>query len=164
MGFVFNRIDSRFVHGQVGARIVRQFNVNRILLIDDKIAADEFMCMVFKVASVNATVDIYTVDQAIAKYKEGDFESKNCMLLFGSVDSAYRAYQGIKYKELDVGSIKGDDRPNTKVITNMICITEEEGAKLKEMKADGCKVYFQSVPDTPVVSLEEGFRNAGFNL
>lgn len=161
MSFVFNRIDSRFVHGQVGARLVRQYNVKKIIIIDDKVAADDFMSMVFKMASVSASVDIYSVKDAIEKFKEGKLDKGNCMLLFGNVDNAYRAYQGIKYKELDVGSIKGDDREGTKLVTNMIYINKDEALMLKEMKSDGCNVYFQSVPDTPVISLEEGLKNIG---
>lgn len=161
MAFVFNRIDSRFVHGQVGARLVRQYNVRKIIIIDDKVAADEFMSMVFKMASVSASVDVYSVEDAIKKYKDGNLGKGNCMLLFGNVDNAYRAYQGIKYEELDVGSIKGDDREGTKLVTNMIYINEEEARMLLEMKQDGCNVYFQSVPDTPVISLEDGLKNIG---
>ena len=88
-------------------------------------------------------------------------EDGNLMLLFGNVDTAYRTYQAIHFDELNVGSIKGDDREGTKLVTNMIYITEEEGKKLAEMKAQGCNVYFQSVPDTPVVPLEEGLKNIG---
>lgn len=162
MGFVFNRIDSRFVHGQVGARIVRQFNVDRILLIDDKVAADSFLRTVYQVASVSTHLDIYSEEEAIQKYREGDFENDRCMLLFGNVDTAYRVYQAIGYQEIDVGSIKGDDRLDTRLVTNMIYITEGEAEKLLAMKKDGCYVYFQSVPDTPVVSLEDGLKKAGF--
>ena len=161
MPFVFNRIDSRYVHGQVGARIVRQFNVSKIVIIDDKIAADEFMTSIFKMASVSAKVVVYSVEKAISRYKEGKLKDGNLMLLFGNVDTAYRTYKEIKFEELDVGSIKGDDREGTKLVTNMIYITEEEGKKLAEMKKEGCNVYFQSVPDTPVVSLEEGLKNIG---
>lgn len=161
MAFVFNRIDCRFVHGQVGARLVRQYNVSKIIIVDDKVAEDEFMKTVFKMASVSANVAIYSVDEAIKKNSEGKFEKGNCMLLFGNVDSAYRTWQGIHYGELDVGSIKGDDRDGTKLVTNMIYITEDEGKKLAEMKDNGCNVYFQSVPDTPVISLEDGLKNIG---
>ncbi len=161
MSFVFNRIDSRFIHGQVGARLVREFNVGKVIIVDDKVAADEFMKMVFKMASVSCPVDVYSVEEAIAKHQEGAFESGRFMLLFGNVDCAYRAYQGIHYSQLDVGSIKGDDRPGTKAVINLICITDDEAMKLKEMKDAGCNVYFQSVPDTPIISIEDGLKNIG---
>ena len=162
MGFVFSRIDSRFVHGQVGAKIVKMKNVSRILIVDDAVAADDFLTTVFKIASVNAKVDVYSVESAIKNYEEGKFESANCMLLFGNITTAYRTYQGIKYPELDVGSIKCD-RPNEqKLAADLVYMTKEEAEYLKEMKADGCNVYIQAVPDTAVIPLEKGLERAGF--
>jgi len=163
MSFGFVRIDSRFVHGQVGARLVRQFSIQRILLVDDGIAKDDFMKTVYTLAGVNgAKVEIYSVQEAADKFKEGAFEKKCNLLLFGSIDSAYRALMaGLEYKELDVGSIKAD-RENMGMATNLIYITEKDARQLEEIQDKGVNAYFQSMPDTPIVSIEKGIENAGF--
>lgn len=165
MSFVYARVDSRLIHGQVGAKLVRYLNVNRIVLVDDSIAKDAFMKQIYEYSAkaCGAAVEIYSVEEAAQKYKAGRFDSKRNLLLFGSIDTAYRTLQaGIDFPELAVGSIKCDN-PNMKLAYKLVYIYEEDAVKLREIQDKGVKVYFQLMPgDDKPVSIEDGIKMAGF--
>lgn len=166
MAFVFGRVDDRYVHGQVGARIVKQFNASKICIIDDQIATDEFMkgIYVFSGDACGASVEIYSVREAKIAFDEGKFNSSRYLLLFGNIDTAYRAMlTGIVYPELDVASIKLKKGEIKKQATNYVYIDEEDARKLREIISHGCNAYFQLMPATDrKISIEEGIKNAGY--
>lgn len=166
MPFTFSRIDDRYVHGQVGARIVKQFDIEKICIIDDKIANDDFMknIYVFSGDACGAPVEIYSVKEAKEAYDAKKFENERYLLLFGNIDTAYRALMaGIDYPELDVASIKLKRGENKRQATNYVYIDEEDARKLKEIVARGCNAYIQLMPATDrQVSIEEGIKNAGY--
>ena len=63
------RIDFRLIHGQVVTKWVKQANANRIIIVNDMLAKDEFLASVYKMAAPsNVKVDIFTVDDAMAKW------------------------------------------------------------------------------------------------
>ena len=45
------RIDFRLIHGQVVTKWVKQANANRIIIVNDMLAKDEFLASVYKMAS-----------------------------------------------------------------------------------------------------------------
>ena len=140
MAFVFTRIDDRYVHGQVGARIVKQFDVQKICIIDDQIAADDFMknIYIFSGNACGAAVEIYSVKEAKEAFDSEKFKNVRYLLLFGNIDTAYRALMaGIRYPELDVASIKLKRGETKKQATNYVYIDEEDARKLREIVAQG---------------------------
>lgn len=165
MSFVYARVDSRLVHGQVGAKLVRYLNISKIALVDDNVAKDEFMKQIytFSAKACGAAVEIYSVEQIAERFKAGGFESARYMLLFGSIDTAYRTLMaGVEYKDLAIGSIKCDN-PQQKLAYKLVYISAEDAKKLREISAKEVNAYFQLMPgeDKPV-SVEEGIKTAGF--
>ena len=147
MAIVYSRVDSRLVHGQVGAKLVRHLNISNICIVDDEVAKDEFMKSIYQISSqaFGAKVEIITVEQAVLKQQNNGFTSRY-MLLFASIANAYKSFKaGLEIPELAIGSIKCD------------------GEKLREMAASGMNAYFQLMPDEgEPVSVETGCKNAGF--
>ena len=45
------RIDFRLIHGQVVTKWVKQANANRIIIVNDMLAKDEFLASVYKMAA-----------------------------------------------------------------------------------------------------------------
>lgn len=165
MSFVYARVDSRLVHGQVGAKLVRYLNISSIALVDDAIAKDDFMKQIYgySAKACGAEVEIYSVQDAASKFSEGGFEARKYMLLFGSIDTAYRALKaGVHYPDLAIGSIKCDTS-EMKLAYKYVYISLADAEKLKEIKNQGVNAYFQLMPgDDKPVSIEEGIKNAGF--
>lgn len=50
-GIVHIRVDDRLIHGQVATRWVSHFNANRIMVIDDAVAANDVEKMLLRSAA-----------------------------------------------------------------------------------------------------------------
>ncbi len=158
MAISFVRVDCRYVHGQVGARLVREFNIKRIALVSDVIAKDPFMTQLYTSAGINgASIKVFSVEKAAKTYQDGGFDGANVMLLFGDVATAYRAYQaGIPYEMLDIGNAKGG--ANKLRIDQTTYITREEGEMLRQLGEKGVDVYFQAMPNSVKTTLESALK------
>lgn len=164
MAIVYSRVDSRLVHGQVGAKLVRHFNISNICIVDDKVAKDEFMKSIYQISSqaCGAKVEILTIEQAVKKQQDNGFTSRY-MLLFASITNAYQSFKaGLEIPELAIGSIKCDG-PHMKLASKLVYISQEDADNLREMASGGMNAYFQLMPDEGApVSVETGCKNAGF--
>lgn len=60
---MMTRVDYRLIHGQVAGQWTKSLDVNKVVILDDVTAADEFMLEVFEViAPVGTEVTVYTVE------------------------------------------------------------------------------------------------------
>ena len=81
------RIDFRLIHGQVVTKWVKQANANRIIIVNDMLAKDEFLASVYKMAAPsNVKVDIFTIDESSQRWKENAFGDGKVLLLFKNVE------------------------------------------------------------------------------
>ena len=63
MAIVLARVDDRVIHGQTTTRWVAVKPADAILVISDKIAADQLRCKVLKAAAGKLKLGIYTLAQ-----------------------------------------------------------------------------------------------------
>ncbi|MEG0360404.1 MAG: PTS sugar transporter subunit IIB [Longicatena sp.] len=149
------RIDYRLIHGQVITKWVKCANANKIVIIDDVLATDEFLGMVYKMAApTGISVNIMSVDKAITLWEQGKFDAGNTLLLFKTVDCALDTVKkGMNIKELQVGGL--ENKPNRKVVFNQITLDKIDGDKLTEIENMGIRVYFQTIPEEEPGSLQK---------
>ncbi len=152
------RIDNRYVHGQVVARLVREFNITRVLVISDLYAKDLFMSQLMKTMSFSgAVIDVLSVADTVSQWNEGKFEKDNVMLIWGDVQSAYSTYKsGLKYEILNIGNLPGG--PGRVKVDRSNYINAEDAEYLKKLAANGVDVYFQSMMDMPRTNLDEALK------
>lgn len=155
INIVHTRIDYRLIHGQVITKWLKVCNASKIVIIDDMLAKDEFLGMVYKMAApTGVEVIITTVDYAIEQWKTGEFFNGKVFLLFKTVDSALQVIRkGMKFDELQVGGI--ENIPGRTMVHNQISLDLADYEKLKEIENNGIKVYFQTVPAEEVSNLEK---------
>lgn len=148
------RVDNRYIHGQVNARLVREFNISKVLLISDMCAADPFMSQLYKSIAIGYSVDIMGVADAVEAWKSGVYANEKIMLLWGNIQEAYDTYEaGLVYDFVALANMPGDVG---KVQVNGTCyINETEADQLKSLSENGVDVYFQAMPDLPKVTLKE---------
>ncbi|MEA5027216.1 PTS system sorbose-specific EIIB component [bioreactor metagenome] len=142
MKIVLSRIDERLAHGQVISSWTRQLQVSKILVIDDGLASDTFMTEVMKMAApTGVDVEVMSVENAIHRIQE-DNSNSNVMLLFKSIDYAYKLVNsGFKLERLNVGNIGSG--PKRKGITKRVFMSPEEIEMAKELCHKGVYVYLQ---------------------
>mgnify|MGYP003331589868 FL=1 len=156
-----SRVDNRYIHGQVSARLVREFNISKILLISDAYAADPFMSELYKTMAIGFTVEVRSISDAANAWKSGEFKSEPAlMLLWGTVSDACASYKaGINYDFISLANIPGD---GGRIKVNNSCyINADEAELLKELSSLGVDVYFQAMTDLPKTTLDEALKITG---
>ena len=153
------RIDFRLIHGQVVTKWVKQANANRIIIVNDMLAKDEFLASVYKMAAPsNVKVDIFTVDDAMAKWTTDQFGEGKVLLLFKNVSDIRNLQRlGFPLPEVQIG---GSGRINT---SSGISFDAKDVQLLKEMIAEGSDIHIQVVPTQQKYEIEKVIEKLEFN-
>lgn len=141
------RVDFRLIHGQVITKWVRQTSANRIVIIDDALASDEFMKSIYVMAAPsNVEVNVYSVDSAVNTWKKDQMGKGKLFILFKDIQTTYRTIkQGIPIKNVQIGGLGSG--PGRVAVFGPITLNEEDSIMLKELEQDGCHVYLHQVPE-----------------
>jgi len=144
---VLMRIDDRLIHGQVITGWLRQTGANRIIIVDDLVAKDQFSLSLFKMASPpGVSVEAYTVADAVKLLTDPAAPDEKVIVLAKSpVAPLAMVNQGVKVKLLNVGGMGA--KPGRKPYYRNISASPEELDMLREIKAKGIPVEFRIVPD-----------------
>lgn len=153
------RIDFRLIHGQVVTKWVKQANANRIIIVNDMLAKDEFLASVNKMAAPsNVKVDIFTVDDAMAKWTTDQFGEGKVLLLFKNVSDIRNLQRlGFPLPEVQIGGLGGI---NT---SSGISFDAKDVQLLKEMIAEGSDIHIQVVPTQQKYEIEKVIEKLEFN-
>ena len=148
------RVDDRLIHGQIVAAWVKSLGLERIWIIDDATANDNFLKNVMKmVAPPGIDFIVNASDDIEANAKEFDSDNKKTIVLVKYPNVAEKLFAtGISFKELQIGGI-GANADRKKVFKN-ISMSDEELQTCKDIENAGVKVYIQVTPDDKQTSLE----------
>ncbi|MGN1277405.1 MAG: PTS system mannose/fructose/N-acetylgalactosamine-transporter subunit IIB [Floccifex sp.] len=150
------RIDFRLIHGQVMTRWVKQYDIQSIVVIDDKSAKSPILKKILLGAAPHGVkVEVETVAKAAERFQNGTLPTNNLMILFKDPAGAAAAYQaGVKYNRLQVGGIEGrGDKVN---ICRNITMSKEDVETLLPVHEAGVEIYCQPIPEDG----EYPFKNA----
>lgn len=138
------RIDDRLIHGQVMTAWMKTLPAKEIIVIDNKIADDEFMLFVLQNAAP-AGIKVFALNEADAlkRLKEGlqvptFILTKTPLSLKGLIEA------GIDIKAINIGGM-GMKQGRTTVYKN-VSATDEERLCIKEFIDKGIDVAIQIVP------------------
>lgn len=150
MNVVLSRVDERLIHGQVMTSWVKRFNVNKIILVDDVIANDDFMREVLTLAAPNGVTVLVLTAEGTFNLLQSDTSTDRTMLLFKELKYVLKlVYQGYSIERLNIGNI--GSAPNRKSITNQVYISQEEKEIVRELISKNTYVFIQKMPtDTEI--------------
>lgn len=145
MNILLSRIDERLIHGQVMTRWITGLYITRIILVDDKIAQDDFMVDVLMLsAPVGVEVVVLSVEDAL-KFIASDTSDAKTMLLFKDIRYVKAlADGGFMVPKLNIGNIGSS--PVRKGITREVFMSPEEQAIAKELCDKGMQICIQKLP------------------
>lgn len=143
------RVDSRLIHGQVLSRWVSAVNANRIIIIDNDLSIDPYVTSIYKMSTPPGTeLDIMNTRQAAAAYKKNSFGEGVAIVMFKKLGQAMEAHRlGFAFTELQLAGLGSG--PDRKHVFRTVSVSDKGAAILKQLHADGVRVYFQSLPDEP---------------
>ncbi|MFV0381513.1 MAG: PTS system mannose/fructose/N-acetylgalactosamine-transporter subunit IIB [Breznakia sp.] len=153
------RVDDRLIHGQVMTKWSKGMGTNALYVIDDETAADDFMKDIYIAtnSSANLKIKVFSVQEVIDEFKETQFGDDVAILLFKNIISAKKVIDaGLKADTLNIGGIA--KKSNSTFVISTVGLSREDADLLKEVEAKGVQVYFQIVPDTAKVSLDEAIK------
>lgn len=149
------RIDSRLIHGQVMTKWVNQSQANKIVVVSDELAADEFMLEIYLLsAPAGVKVECYGIEDTIRRYMENQFENGRVLLLLPDLKSMKQVYDGgITVPQIQVGGLGG--APNRKVVFQNITLDDPDVEILEYLQSKGVNIIFQTIPEDVPMKFDE---------
>lgn len=138
------RVDHRLIHGQVAINWISKCGANKIVVIDDRSAANEMMRDVLELATPpGIKLEVYSIAQAVEEWKKDQFgEHADVMVIFKTIAGAFEAkQQGFEYKDLLIGGCV--NAPGRKVIEGPLTVDEAEYNMLNQLTDEGVNVTMQ---------------------
>ncbi|MGN8168075.1 PTS sugar transporter subunit IIB [Lactiplantibacillus plantarum] len=147
------RIDHRLMHGQVVFAWTKSQGIERIVIIDNATAKDDFKKMSLKLSKpVDVKLSLFSVDQAIERIPKIKALKDNTMIIFSNVKETHdfiKAFGSVP--EINYGGIQ--DREGASRFSNAIFLTPKEVQWSKELKDMGITLYMQQIPTAKRESL-----------
>ena len=152
---VLTRVDSRLIHGQVMTKWVNQVRANKIVVVSDQLANDEFMRSIY-LMSAPAGIEVLCLTEAdgVEQYRRDAYGDGNVLLLLPSVETLKRVYDhGVAIDSVQIGGLGGG--PSRRVIFQNITLDDRDADDLEGLSNKGVDIVFQTIPE----DVPQNFRN-----
>lgn len=146
------RVDDRLIHGQVMTAWMKRCPANQIVVVDDRVAEDEFMISVLEMAAPRGVkVKVFGCEKAASLLRKG---VKNPTILLAKTPISYKRLvdAGVMLDAVNIGGM-GIGGKRTTVYKNIAADLEERQA-IKELIAKGVDVKIQVIPSDKIVEIE----------
>jgi len=133
------RIDNRLIHGQVAVTWMNSIGADKIIVCNDKVAADPIQKMALPLAARGQTVLVYTVAQTI-EYAEAH-PAETMFVICKFPQDALEVLKASSEKGIEVVDVNvGNAAPlpgmkDYKMVTKSIAVTPVEAAVYREIAA-----------------------------
>ncbi|OGL43218.1 MAG: hypothetical protein A2W05_09645 [Candidatus Schekmanbacteria bacterium RBG_16_38_10] len=146
MNSVFFRVDDRLIHGQVVEGWAKFLHATKIIVIDDKVAADSFQKSIMEIAvPSDIKVCITTVEDSANEIRTCSEKKENTVALFSNLEDVFRAVtSGIKLDKLNLGGLRFEK--GKKSISKTIFLNEHDAELLEKLLHMGIEINIQSIP------------------
>ena len=156
MGIVLFRVDERLIHGQVVVGWGAQLHPDRIVVVDDDIAASDWEQELYGIGLPNEiAAQFLSVDAARAALPKLRDAPARTMVLTRDVATMRRLAAGgtLRDVEVNIGGIHyaaGRDR-----VLPYVYLSDAERSELRALSTDGARVSARDLPGAHRVPLSE---------
>ena len=149
------RIDFRLIHGQVITKWIKQVPTDRILIIDEELAKDDFMADIYRCAAPpNIPVEILGLRDGVEEWERNQFGEGNLLILVRNVETALELKeQGVGIEEMQIGGLGGS--PGRIMVIPAVTLDKKDAQNLEKIQKLGCQVYAHVVPSEPRIDLNK---------
>ena len=153
------RVDDRLIHGQVVAVWLRAVGAQRIVIVDDRTAGDEFLRDLVTSRPPRASRSRSTTSQPDTARRARWLDDRSVFVLLRSPVAALRLREaGVPFDVLNVGGIGAG--PGRRPLYRNISASEEERAAMRELERLGTRVELRIVADDRPVAFSSVDREA----
>ncbi|MGG4663338.1 PTS system mannose/fructose/N-acetylgalactosamine-transporter subunit IIB [Providencia vermicola] len=147
------RIDDRLIHGQVITTWVKNFDIEQVIIVNDKVANDSVQQSVLTMAAPpDLKVVVFGVDKFIEVLKKAEIKRRTMLLFTNSVDVNKLVENGLKLEKLNVGGMRMQE--GRRNLSRAVAVTPEEEQAFKSLINNNVAVEIQMVPKDPIVELK----------
>jgi PTS system mannose-specific IIB component len=146
------RVDDRLIHGQVVAIWLKALGARRIVIVDDRTAADEFLREILELAAPpGVPVEVHDVVHGTQRVRDLAAAPEPIFVLMRSPLTAVRLREaGVEFPLLNVGGMGAG--PGRKVLYRNISASPEEIEAMRRLEEMGTTVELRIVEnDRPVM-------------
>ncbi|MDU5107849.1 PTS sugar transporter subunit IIB [Clostridium sp.] len=150
------RCDDRLIHGQCMTVIIKEYDIERILVVDDFTAKNPILKTVFQKAMPSELKgDVYTIKDSVPEITEAMNNDERTLLLMKNpiVYMNLRKEVANLPLELNIGPMS--NRRGTTPATQTAHLLPQEADAIKELTEEGVHVYFRQVPSQKTVEWDE---------
>ena len=138
------RVDDRLIHGQVMTAWMKTLRADEIIVVDDRVAKDDFMLFVLQNAAPKGVkVVALSEDDAVKKLQEG-LKVPSYILCKSPLSLKKIVDAGIDIKAVNIGGM-GKNAERTPLYKN-VSASPEERQCIKDLQAKGIDVAIQIIP------------------
>lgn len=143
------RIDDRLIHGQIVTKWIGEANAKKIMVVDDKAAADKTQQMILKFAVPSGiTLEILNKEDAIKRIQEDTSNVNVLMLLRNPKETDAFIDMGFHMDKIIVGNISNSKSKvgRTKLL-DYIYVEPEDVEALNRLAQKGIKLEVKAIPE-----------------
>ncbi|HHQ2584010.1 PTS system mannose/fructose/N-acetylgalactosamine-transporter subunit IIB [Providencia rettgeri] len=147
------RIDDRLIHGQVITTWVKNFDIEQVIIVNDKVANDTVQQSVLTMAAPpDLKVVVFGVDKFIEVLKKAEIKRRTMLLFTNSIDVNRLVESGLKLEKLNVGGMRMQE--GRRNLSRAVAVTQDEEQAFRSLINNNVTVEIQMVPKDPIVELK----------
>jgi len=128
------RIDNRLIHGQVAVTWMNVIGADKIIVCNDKVAADPIQKMALPMAARGNTVYVFSVAETIQYAKDHPQETMFVICKFPS-DAVQVLESGLEVQDVNVGNAAPIQGTQFVMVTKSIAVTKEDAEVYRKIAA-----------------------------
>jgi mannose/fructose/N-acetylgalactosamine-specific phosphotransferase system component IIB len=162
MSIVLFRIDERLIHGQVVVGWGSRLDPDRIVVIDDEIAASSWEQELYGIGVPDdVPAEFVTVESARERLQDWRDGTERVILLARSVETVLQLSQGgmLRGEDINVGGIHHS--PERREVLPYVFLSDTESAALRRLADSGAAVSARDLPGSRRVPLDQLLSGGG---
>lgn len=142
------RIDSRLLHGQVATDWAKSLQIDRIIIVCDRITNDNiYKTLLLQAAPPGIKVNVITISKMLRVYRANKLTDKVLLLVETPLDAMRLVAGGMQLEEINLGSLSFDMK--RKLITETIAVSPQDINVLSWLRRRGIKLDHRKVSSDP---------------
>ncbi len=160
INYVYTRVDTRLLHGQVATTWTKDKQPQRIVIASDSVSKDELRkTMVIQAAPPGVSVHVVPLDQLVKISNDPRLGGTRMMVLFETPqDALYCIEKGVKLPEVCLGSMAHSE--GKAVVSRALAMDKNDLETIEALVATGARIYGQVVPSESVLKIEDLIKKA----
>ena len=152
----FLHIDTRLIHGQVTVSWCSYYGAKRIVVADDKVAADPIQRIILPQAARGLPTSVLGIADALKLLATLDPAHESVLIIARNAEGALALLQGgLKPKSINVGNQAPVQGTNYVMVLPWIAATKEDAQAFKAMSDMGYKITPQRSSSDRALDLVE---------